>query len=103
MILTAEPVSARRGFELGFVNEVVAPGELMAAVERWCSKILKAAPLSVQASKETVYRGLAEASVEDAMAHQDGYPAFARWKTAEDTREGPRAFAEKRQPRWQGK
>jgi enoyl-CoA hydratase/carnithine racemase len=103
MILTSEPVDARRGYELGFVNEVVAPAELTAATERWCARILKAAPLSIRASKETVHRGLAEPSVAEAMAHQDKYPAFAKWKTAEDTKEGPRAFAEKRQPRWQAK
>jgi crotonobetainyl-CoA hydratase len=103
MILSAEPVDARRGYELGFVNEVVAPGELSAAVDRWCATILESAPLSIRASKETVHRGLAEPSVAAAMAHQDGYPAFARWKNARDTEEGPRAFAEKRQPRWQGK
>ena len=103
MILTGESVTARRGHELGFVNEVVAPDDLPAATERWCAQILRAAPLSIRASKETVHRGLAEASVADAMTRQDGYPAFATWKTAEDTREGPLAFAQKRAPRWQGR
>ena len=64
MILSAEAVSAHEGLRLGFINEVVAPEELSAAVDRWCEKILRGAA---------------------------------------DTLEGPRAFAEKRAPRWQGR
>jgi enoyl-CoA hydratase/carnithine racemase len=37
------------------------------------------------------------------MQNQPRYPAFARWAAAEDTREGPRAFAEKRAPVWTGR
>lgn len=103
MILTSKRVSAAEGLALGFVNEVVAPGELASATERWCAAILKASPMSIRASKETVMRGLDESGVEAAMRAQDGYPAFAAWKTSEDALEGPRAFAEKRKPVWTGR
>jgi enoyl-CoA hydratase/carnithine racemase len=39
MILTGRRVSAQEGYELGFVNEVAAPGELMAAARRWAAQI----------------------------------------------------------------
>ena len=102
MILTGRQVDADEGARLGFVNEVVAAGDLAAAVERWCAQILKCAPLSIRASKETVMRGLDEPSLENAIGHQESHPAYAVWKTADDTREGPRAFAERRSPVWRG-
>jgi crotonobetainyl-CoA hydratase len=103
MILTGRQVGAEEGARLGFVNEVVPRGELSAALERWCTQILRCAPLAIRASKETVMRGLDEVRLEDALRNQDRYPAYATWKAAEDTREGPRAFAEKRPPVWRGR
>lgn len=102
MVLTAESVSARTGLELGFVNEVVAAGDLEAAVQRWCDKILRCAPIAIRASKETIMRGLDEPALAAALQSQESFPEFIAWRNAEDTREGPRAFAEKRPPRWQG-
>src|ERR1700756_2235474 len=52
MILTARRVSAQEGLEFGFVNEVVAPGELMAAAKRWAGLIGEGSPMSVGASQE---------------------------------------------------
>jgi crotonobetainyl-CoA hydratase len=103
MILTSKRVSAVEGLSLGFVNEVVPAAELHAATARWCSEILRASPMSIRASKETVMRGLDEAGVAEAMHNQPDYPAFAAWIKSEDAREGPLAFAEKRAPLWKGR
>jgi len=102
IILTGRSVSAAEGARFGFVNEIVGASELQHAVDRWCEQILKCAPLAIRASKETVMRGLEEPGLADCIRNQETYPAFASWKTAEDTLEGPRAFAEKRPPRWRG-
>jgi crotonobetainyl-CoA hydratase len=102
-ILTSARMSAQQGLELGLVNEIVPQGQLQGAVDRWCAEILAAAPLSIRASKEAAMRGLGEASLEAAMKHQNDYPGFRAWREAEDTREGPRAFAEKRAPVWKGR
>jgi enoyl-CoA hydratase/carnithine racemase len=102
MILTSKRVSAAEGLRLGFVNEVVPAADLQAATARWCAEILRASPMSIRASKETVMRGLDESGVEAAMKNQSGYPAYAAWALSEDAREGPRAFAEKRAPNWKG-
>ena len=102
LVLTAERVDANTGFDLGFVNEVVSTEDLDAAVEIWCQKILKCAPLSIAASKEAIMRGLDEPSLEAAMVNQDDYPAFHKWRRSDDAKEGPKAFAEKRAPNWQG-
>jgi len=102
MILTGRRVGAAEGKELGFVNEVVAPGELMAAATRWARLICEASPMSVRASKQAVLRGLDEPSLEAALSGQNAYPAVAAMYRSADFVEGPRAFAEKRAPNWTG-
>jgi enoyl-CoA hydratase/carnithine racemase len=103
MILTGRRVSAQEGKELGFVNEVVPAKDLMAAAKRWAKEMMEVSPMSIRASKQAVYRGLTEPSVEAALKNQNSYPAVAAMYRSEDLREGPRAFAEKRPPQWKGK
>ena len=103
LVLTANQVDAQRGFELGFVNEVVSPDAMDATLDRWCEAILRCAPLSVAASKEAILRGLDEPSLAEAMVHQENYPTFYRWRRSQDAKEGPKAFAEKRAPNWTGR
>ena len=102
MILTGRVVTAEEALRLGFVNEVVGAGDLQRATDRWCEQILRCAPLAIRASKESVMRGLDEPSLADSIRNQERYGSFASWKRSNDTREGPRAFAEKRTPQWSG-
>jgi crotonobetainyl-CoA hydratase len=102
-LLTAQRMSAAEAEALGLVNELVPAPDLNAAVERWCREILACAPMSVRATKEAAMRGLGEPSLAEAIRAQASYPAFVAWLDAEDTREGPRAFAEKRPPVWRGR
>jgi crotonobetainyl-CoA hydratase len=103
MILTARRVSAREGEALGFVNEVVAPGQLMDAARRWADLICECSPMSIRASKEAVVKGLDEPSLEAAIKGQARYPAVAALFASEDFKEGPLAFAQKRAPQWKGR
>jgi crotonobetainyl-CoA hydratase len=102
MILTARHVSAKEGLELGFVNEVVPQGEALAAAERWAETICKNSPMSIRASKQAIQRGLA-VSLEQAIAEQREYPAVKAMAASQDYIEGPKAFSEKRPPKWAGK
>jgi enoyl-CoA hydratase/carnithine racemase len=102
MILTARHVSAKEGFELGFVNEVVPVGEALAAAERWAETICRNSPMSIRASKQAIQKGLA-VSLEQAITEQRDYPAVKAMAASQDYVEGPKAFAEKRPPQWLGR
>jgi crotonobetainyl-CoA hydratase len=103
MILTARRVGAAEGKELGFVNEVVPAAELMEAARHWAGLILDCGPMSVRASKEAAMKGLDEPSLRAALEGQGQYPAVKALYRSEDFKEGPKAFAEKRTPQWQGR
>jgi len=101
MMLTGRRVSAAEGRELGFVNEVVPASELIPTARRWAEQICECAPLSIRATKQAALDGLAHGSLEEAMRAR--YEAIHAMLKSEDFVEGPRAFAQKRKPRWTGR
>ncbi|MER3421589.1 MAG: enoyl-CoA hydratase, partial [Chloroflexota bacterium] len=100
MILTGRHITAQEAYRLGLVNEVVPLSELMPAAERWANEILACAPLSVRASKQAALQGFG-LPLEEAMSRR--YELVTAMRESEDFKEGPRAFAEKRPPRWTGR
>lgn len=103
MILTGRRVVAAEGQTLGFVNEVAKPGEALAAAKKWAGLILECSPMSIRASKEAVYKGLTEASLQAAIEGQGKNEAVRAMFRSEDLIEGPMSFAQKRPPQWKGR
>jgi len=101
MILTGRTVPAQEGHALGFVNQVVAPEALMDVARDWAAQIEACSPMSIRASKQSVYAGLNEANLERAVTGK--YPAVHALFKSEDLIEGPMAFAQKRKPVWKGR
>lgn len=99
-LLTAERFPAQRALELGLINEIVPEDKLIEKAYDWARRITVNAPLAVQATKESVLRGMQETM-------RDAYKIESELSTkvfsSEDAKEGPRAFAEKRKPVWKGK
>ena len=94
--MTGDPLTAARAFDVGLVNRVVPLGELHRTAQELAESIASNAPLSVAAAKRTVYLGM----------HAPYAEADDLWEPvylSADAQEGPRAFAEKRRPRWQGR
>ena len=99
MLMTGDPISAQRAYELGLVNRVVPGEELVKATQELATRIAANAPLSVQAGKALVY---ASAEMGWSAALDTGDRIYERVYLSEDGQEGPRAFKEKRRPVWQG-
>jgi enoyl-CoA hydratase/carnithine racemase len=100
MALTAEPIDAYRAYELGLVNRVVPGDEVLAAAVALAERIAKNAPLAVRTSKDIMRQSL-DLTEEQAWTAND--TAFAMIGQTLDAMEGAIAFAEKREPNWQGK
>ncbi|AGH48988.1 enoyl-CoA hydratase/isomerase [Sphingomonas sp. MM-1] len=99
IILTGRPITAARAYEIGLVNRLAGPEDLMAEALALATEIVENAPLSVLAGKETV--GLATEMGRTAALRAARH-AWERAYRSADAQEGPRAFAEKRKPQWRG-
>lgn len=99
MILTGERIDAAEALRIGLVSEVVESHSLLARAEEMALAIARNGPLGVRSAKETVTRALGR-PLEDALRLE--YLHFSSLVATEDYAEGPRAFAEKREPRMRG-
>lgn len=100
ILLTGEPIPASEALALGLVNRLVEPSELVPAVEAFAARLARNGPLALRAIKRTALEtsGIALADAFAIEARNSG-PVML----SEDAREGPRAFAEKREPLYRGR
>ena len=99
MILTGEPISAKRAAEIGLVNAVVPGDALDEHAQRLAALLASRSPGGAQTAKRLVYRGL-EVALDQGLAQER--EALKQVLVSADYAEGLAAFAEKRQPRFGG-
>ncbi len=100
LALTGEPLLSERGYELGLVNRLTAPGGALAAALELAEQIAQNGPLALAGSKRILQESV-DWSEAEFFARQD--PIARSVSSSEDAREGATAFAEKRPPVWKGR
>lgn len=99
MTLTGDPIDANRAYEIGLVNAVAAPEEVLATALALAERIAGNAPLGLAASKELVRLSVSDTARASARQEEWQTTVF----TSADAKEGATAFVEKRKPVWQGR
>lgn len=98
--LTGESIDAERAHAIGLVQRIVPREQLLAEATRVAGLIAANAPLAVQGIKQVVRQGRDQPVVD---SWRMALPIEQAVYRSADFGEGPRAFAEKRPPRWQGR
>ena len=100
LLITGQPLRAQRAYELGFVNRLSTSGQLADETMTLAKLIVANAPLGVKAGRRMTYLAT---EMGRSAALPMGDMCFEEAYASEDALEGPRAFREKRPPRWQGR
>eukprot|EP01012_Entosiphon_sulcatum_P035147 TRINITY_DN4460_c0_g1_i1.p2 TRINITY_DN4460_c0_g1~~TRINITY_DN4460_c0_g1_i1.p2 ORF type:complete len:267 (-),score=54.13 TRINITY_DN4460_c0_g1_i1:73-846(-) len=100
MVLTGDPIPVQRAYTLGLVNEVVPAGKALEAAIKLAERIIENAPLAVRESRAIVVEA---PYITEETGWKMSKQAFSNVANSPDFFEGPRAFAEKRKPKWTGK
>ncbi len=100
LMLTGAHIEADEAYRIGLVNHIVPAERLMAEAEALAERICANAPLSTRAIKEAAYRGIG-VTLDEGLRIEALLSRILR--TTEDSREGPKAFAEKRPAQFKGR
>ncbi|MDP7068802.1 MAG: enoyl-CoA hydratase-related protein [Acidimicrobiales bacterium] len=100
MLYSGERIDAEEAHRLGLVNKVVPFEDLLPTAKAMAETLLKAGPLAVRAIKQAAIQGMSM-PLEDGLRLEEHL--FHLLASTEDSSEGTRAFAEKREPQWKGR
>lgn len=99
---TSERMTAQRAFDLGIVTELVTAEQLVPRALELADMVCRQAPLATRATKEALKRAH---DIRFTLRELQEHMGIVRHQVdhgSSDGREGPRAFAQKRQPEWKG-
>jgi enoyl-CoA hydratase len=100
MFLTGEPIDAQRALQVGFLNRLVEPEELMNEALRFADILKAKAPMTVKVAKRLIHNHLATALQESKLIF---HTLIAPQADSQDMQEGIEAITEKRKPIFKGK
>jgi crotonobetainyl-CoA hydratase len=98
VLLSARRLSAQEALHYGIVSRVVPHDQLMQEAEKVAQDIMECSPLGIMSIKEMALDGL-EMPLREANNPRK-FPLFLKFYQSEDYIEGPKAFTEKRKPKW---
>jgi len=99
LLFSGATISAEEAYRIGLVNRIAEPGESLSVAEEMARQILKQAPLAVRHTKQAMEEGFDLTFTE---ALDKTAKRFGLCCTTRDQKEGPRAFFEKRTPKFTG-
>jgi enoyl-CoA hydratase len=99
LALTGDPITAERALRHGLINALTEPGKALEGTIQLARRVTRNGPLALAASKKVLTHAM-DWPMDEAFARQEAVvvPVFG----SDDAQEGAQAFAEKRQPHWQG-
>ena len=100
MLLTGDPIDAKRALAIGLVNRVVEPDGLMEEAKALAARILRNGPMAIGLTLQAVNRGM-EMPLAEALEWE--VAQYALSCATDDVKEGTQAFLEKRRPRFRGR
>jgi enoyl-CoA hydratase/carnithine racemase len=100
IMLTADRIEPQEALRMGLVREVLAPEALMPRAAAIAEMIAANAPLAVEGTK---FMGQQWRQLQIDESYRVGQWVSRTVLNSEDAKEGPRAFTEKRAPKWQGR
>jgi len=98
-LLTGERLTAEEALNYNLISRIVPADELMSAAEALAAKINRNGPMAVRIAKEAAYKGI-DVPLADGLRLEE--LLLQKVLDTEDAKEGPRAFAAKRQPEYKG-
>lgn len=99
MLVTGQPISAQRAYEIGLINRVVPADQLDATIAEFTAAIVASSPLVLQLGKQAFYH---EQPMPEAAAYQHAVQVMTTNAATHDAQEGITAFLQKRPPQWRG-
>ena len=98
MAMAGDPIDAQRALTAGMVNTVVPRGEVLAVAESLAQRIAAASPIAVRTTRQLVFDSMDCTETEGWDKSREASRIVLR---SNDSKEGTKAFLEKRDPVWE--